>query len=142
VSGGSDEGAQGRPEHALDVGPVGPGRRRHRQQVAADAQPEAAAAVLPGNPGGRTERFGLAGTVLVTAGLGALVLGLVQVARHGWAAWASLLAAAALLLAFARRQATRPYAVVPARLLRDRAVLGGNVVGLLLGRRSGHCSTS
>lgn len=91
------------------------------------------ALVLPESRSGRGEQFDVAGALLVTAGLGAFVLGSVGVAQDGWTALPVVLVAACLLLAFARLQAVRSYALVPVRLIRNRAVLGGNLVGLTLG---------
>lgn len=92
-----------------------------------------AATVLPESPVGHAARFDVAGAVLATAGLGCLGYGLVQVAEAGWTSVPALVAAVALLLAFARLQAIRPHALIPERLIRNRNVLGGNIVGLVLG---------
>lgn len=92
--------------------------------------------VLPESRAACSERFDAAGALLVTAGLGGLVLGLVQSAEYGWTAPGALpvlFVAAGLLLAFGRLQVRRPHALVPTRLLRDPAMLGGNVTGLILG---------
>jgi EmrB/QacA subfamily drug resistance transporter len=91
---------------------------------------------LPESRAERSQRFDVAGAVLATGGLGGLVYGLVQSAEAGWTspqALPVLAVSAALLIAFARLQAVRPHALVPARLLRDPTVLGGNLVGLVLG---------
>ncbi|MEJ3653153.1 MFS transporter [Actinomycetes bacterium KLBMP 9759] len=91
---------------------------------------------LPGSRAGSAERFDVAGAVLATGGLGGLVYGLVQAAEAGWAAPLALpvvAVAAAMLIAFARLQSVRPYALVPTRLLRNPTVLGANLVGLVLG---------
>ncbi len=95
-----------------------------------------ARAVLPENRGAGTAQLDVAGAVLVTAGLVALVYGLVKAAEVGWTttpALPVLLAAAMLLGAFARRQVVRPSALIPVGLLRDPVVLAGNLIGLALG---------
>ncbi|MGW1135450.1 MFS transporter [Streptomyces griseoluteus] len=76
----------------------------------------------------------LPGALTVTLGLLAVVLGLTQAGEHGWAspyALLSLVAGAALLLAFhaVERRAAAP--LVPLGVLRKPTVAWGNVVGLL-----------
>jgi EmrB/QacA subfamily drug resistance transporter len=95
-----------------------------------------ARAVLPENRGPGTAQFDVAGAVLVTAGLVALVFGLAEAAETGWVAvptLPALLAAVVLLGVFARLQVVRPYALIPPRLLRNPVVLAGNLIGLALG---------
>ncbi len=92
-----------------------------------------AVVVLPESRAVQGERFDVAGALLVTAGLSGVVLGLVRAVQDGWTALPVLLVGACLLFAFARLQTIRPYALVPVRLVRDRAVLGGNLIGLILG---------
>ena len=92
--------------------------------------------VLPTDHVEQGQRFDLTGALLATAGLTALVYGLVETAEGGPASSSDLPALAAaplLLLVFARLQAIRAHALIPARLLRNQTVLGGNLVGLILG---------
>lgn len=92
--------------------------------------------VLPEGRSEQPERFDVAGALLATTGLVGLVYGLVQAAEAGWTsvpALPVLVVAALLLAAFARLQAVRPHALVPIRLLRNRMVVGGDAVGLVLG---------
>jgi EmrB/QacA subfamily drug resistance transporter len=92
--------------------------------------------VLPDSPPERTEPFDLAGAALATGGLSGLVFGLVHAAEAGWTsvpALPVLVVSTVALLAFARLQAVRPHALVPTRLLRNRTLLGANLVGLILG---------
>jgi hypothetical protein len=70
-----------------------------------------------------SQRFDVAGALLVTAGLVALVYGLVDAAEGGPMSLPVLVAAAALLLAFARLQAVRPHSLIPTGLLGNRTVL-------------------
>jgi EmrB/QacA subfamily drug resistance transporter len=93
-----------------------------------------ARAVLPTGRVERPEPFDVAGALLVTAGLGGLVFGLVRTAEPGPGPGLPVLVAAVAVLAwFARRRAVRSYALVPTRLLRNPSVRGGNLVGLMLG---------
>ncbi|MEV7201821.1 MFS transporter [Streptomyces griseoluteus] len=76
----------------------------------------------------------LPGALTVTLGLLAVVLGLTQAGEHGWTspyALLSLVAGAALLLAFhaVERRAAAP--LVPLGVLRKPTVAWGNAVGLL-----------
>ncbi len=83
-------------------------------------------------------RLDLAGTALVTVGLTAIVLPLVQGRQYGWPAWtiASLAAAPLVLGAFVwhqislRRRGGSP--LVDMRLFKDRAFAGGLVPQLVL----------
>lgn len=92
--------------------------------------------VLPeGRPDDRTG-FDIAGAVLGTGGLGGLVYALVAAAESGWAplpALPVLAGSVVLLVAFARLQFVRPHALLPLRLLRNRTVLGADLVGFVLG---------
>jgi EmrB/QacA subfamily drug resistance transporter len=82
-------------------------------------------------------RLDLFGTALLTAGLTAVILPLVEGRQHGWPAWtwASLAAAPALLAAFAlhsRRLARRGGApLLPAALFADRAFSAGLLTQLV-----------
>jgi predicted MFS family arabinose efflux permease len=93
----------------------------------------AARVVLPEGRSEHTARFDVAGAVLATTGLVGLVYGLVTAAESRWRSLPALLVAAVLLAVFARLQVVRPHALIPIRLLRNRTVLDGDVVGLLLG---------
>lgn len=91
--------------------------------------------VVPESRGRRT-RLDLAGTALVTAGLVALVLPLVEGQQYGWPAWTRLsLGAAPLLLAgFVAHQATRSFAgrspLLELALFRERSFAVGSATAL------------
>lgn len=91
--------------------------------------------VPDGRPAHRP-RLDLVGALLATAGLAALVYGVVRTAEHGWTSPATLLAfgaATALLVAFGwqeARRAERP--LVRLGLFAQRAVGGAHVTMLLL----------
>ncbi|MEH0844292.1 MFS transporter [Micromonospora sp. CPCC 205711] len=76
----------------------------------------------------------LLGTVLVTAGLMATVLAIVGTGEHGWTSPRTLAAAgpaAALLGAFALRQAVAATPLLPPRILRTPDLVAANLVQLL-----------
>jgi EmrB/QacA subfamily drug resistance transporter len=84
--------------------------------------------LLPGSYGAK-ERFDLAGVILVTGGVVAIVWALVRGDQSGWASaeiLSCLVGAAVLLLAFAawERRVNEP--MVPLRLFRSRAFAAGN----------------
>jgi EmrB/QacA subfamily drug resistance transporter len=89
-----------------------------------------------GAHGGRP-KLDVAGAVTVTAGLGALIYGIVGTDTHGWGSVHTLLTLAVsvvLLAAFTiiqLRVASTP--LVPFRLFRSRAVSGANLVMFLVG---------
>lgn len=92
--------------------------------------------VLPESTVTRGTRFDLAGAVLSTGGLTALIYALVRAPELGWLSvptLSMLLPAAGMLVIFARLQHVRVYALVPMRVLRDRSVLGADLVGLAYG---------
>jgi EmrB/QacA subfamily drug resistance transporter len=81
-------------------------------------------------------RFDAAGAATITAALVALVYAVVEAPRAGWAGGQTLglLALAGVLLAlFARIEARSPAPLVPLRLFRSRALVGGNLVLFALG---------
>ncbi|MGI5324702.1 MFS transporter [Actinomadura nitritigenes] len=92
---------------------------------------------LPGARTGRREPLDLAGAATGTAGLAALVYGVMHATDHGWTSPAVITPAAAGLLLLAAfllveaRFAARP--MMPPRLLRVRAVAAGNGMLLLFG---------
>ena len=93
----------------------------------------AARFLLPEAHAEQPERFDIAGALLGTAGVLGLVYGLVTGAENGW--WPALpvtLVSLVLLGAFARLQSVRPHALVPIRLLRNRTLVGADIVGLIL----------
>ncbi|WP_249644266.1 MFS transporter [Nocardia sputi] len=95
-----------------------------------------AAVVLPTGQGDRVGSIDVAGALTATGGLMALVYGLVRTTDTGWASTETLVAlgAALLLLAvFGLLQARRDDPLVPLRLLRNRTVLGADVIGLIFG---------
>ncbi|UGQ56252.1 MFS transporter [Rhodococcus pyridinivorans] len=92
--------------------------------------------VLPTGEGGRVGRIDMAGALTATGGLMALVYGLVRTTDAGWASTDTLVALGAALLlltAFGLLQARHDDPLVPLRLLRNRTVLGADVVGLIFG---------
>jgi EmrB/QacA subfamily drug resistance transporter len=78
----------------------------------------------------RHGRFDLAGAVTSTAGMTAVVLGLVEAGTAGWSApitVGSLLAGVALLGAFVRIETTAAEPILPLRILADRTRASANV---------------
>lgn len=95
-----------------------------------------ATVVLPTGEGGRVGRIDMAGALTATGGLMALVYGLVRTTDTGWASADALVAlgsALVLLAAFGLLQARRDDPLVPLPLVRNRTVLGADVVGLIFG---------
>jgi EmrB/QacA subfamily drug resistance transporter len=92
---------------------------------------------LAGTRAGQRESLDLAGAVMGTAGLAALIYGVMQSADHGWTSMLVVGPAVAgllLLVVFTvveARFATQP--TVPLRLFRIRGVAVGNVMLLLFG---------
>lgn len=92
---------------------------------------------LAGTRTGRRESLDLTGAVTGTAGLAALIYGVMQSADHGWASMqvvGPVVAGLLLLVAFTvveARFATQP--MMPLRLFRIRGVAVGNVMLLLFG---------
>ncbi|MFH0245596.1 MFS transporter [Streptomyces sp. HK10] len=92
--------------------------------------------VLPERVDAQVRQFDIAGAILGTVGLGALMYTLVSAPETGWTSpgtWLVLLVATGLLAVFAHLQRTRSNALLPLRVLRDRSVLGADLVGLLFG---------
>lgn len=92
--------------------------------------------VLPADTITHGKGFDLVGAVLGTGGVTALVYALVRSPEVGWAArptLSMLLLAVGLLVAFGWLQHVRTDALVPTRVLRDRCVLGADLVGLACG---------
>ncbi|MEU1783014.1 MFS transporter [Streptomyces abikoensis] len=86
--------------------------------------------------GGGLRRLDLPGAVTVTAGLTALVYGIVASETHAWGSpqvWGPLVAAAALLAAFVAVEARVAHPLVPLRVLRRRAVATANPVVVVIG---------
>jgi EmrB/QacA subfamily drug resistance transporter len=78
----------------------------------------------------RHGRFDLAGAITSTAGMTAVVFGLVEAGSRGWAApvtVGSLVAGAALLYLFVRIERTAPEPILPLRILADRTRASANV---------------
>ena len=78
----------------------------------------------------RHGRFDLAGAVTSTAGMTAVVLGLVEAGTAGWAApitVGSLVAGVALLGLFVRIETTAAEPILPLRILADRTRASANV---------------
>ncbi|HWV78295.1 MAG TPA: MFS transporter [Isoptericola sp.] len=90
-------------------------------------------------PAARTDASGsvdLVGALTVTAGIGALVYGVVRAPEVGWAApqtWLVLAGAAALLVLFVVSQAVRRQPLVPLRIFRTPRLGAANLAQLLLG---------
>ncbi|MFJ9804102.1 DHA2 family efflux MFS transporter permease subunit [Streptomyces wuyuanensis] len=91
---------------------------------------------LPADRGpGLREGADVAGAVLVTAGLMTGIYAVVKVEQYGWDSARTLglgATAAALLIAFAVRQATAATPLVPLRIFRSRRVTGANAVQMLM----------
>ena len=78
----------------------------------------------------RHGRFDVAGAITSTAGMTAVVFGLVEAGSRGWAApvtFGSLMAGAALLHLFVRIEKTDPEPILPLRILADRTRASANV---------------
>src|SRR3954454_10630416 len=89
---------------------------------------------LPEVPGHPTPRPDAVGALLVTAGVGALTLGLVKGGAWGWGAGATvavLASALAALAVFAARCLRHPNPLVDPALFRVRAFTGASVVALV-----------
>ncbi|GHF47467.1 MFS transporter [Streptomyces mashuensis] len=85
---------------------------------------------------GGLRRLDLPGALTVTAGLTALVYGIISAETHGWDApvvWGPLLAAVALLAGFVALEARVAHPLVPLRVLRRRTLATANVVVLAIG---------
>ncbi|MCF3107069.1 MFS transporter [Streptomyces roseoverticillatus] len=99
----------------------------------------AALALIPaGVPAGaspaRRERLDALGAVLATGGVGLLVLGVVRTEALGWGSpvtWATLAAAAVLLIAFVFTESRVAAPLLRLGLLRSRWVAGANVLVFL-----------
>ncbi|MBT1258300.1 MFS transporter [Rhodococcus erythropolis] len=92
--------------------------------------------VLPAGEGNRADRIDVAGALTVTGGVMALVYGLVRTTDKGWASTetvVALVAALVLLAVFGALQVRLDDPLVPVRLLRNRTVLGADVIGLIFG---------
>nr|WP_262505506.1 MFS transporter [Streptomyces sp. TRM68367] len=93
-------------------------------------------AVLPRNRGlGLAAGADVVGALLVTAGLMTGIYAVVQIEHNGWISAPTLgLGALSLLLlaGFVVRQATARTPLMPLRILRSRAVVGANVVQMLM----------
>ncbi|NJP69120.1 MFS transporter [Streptomyces spiramenti] len=86
---------------------------------------------LPAVSSGAAPRIDLPGAVAWAVGLFALVGGVTRAGSHGWTdagVLASLLAAAMLLAAFARRQVRTPGGLLPPRVVLDRNRAGAVLV--------------
>jgi EmrB/QacA subfamily drug resistance transporter len=93
------------------------------------------ALVMRGGLTGPRPELDLPGTAMVSAGLFALVFGLVNSETNGWATpgtWAPMAAGALLIAAFVRRQARTRHPLLPLRILKDRN-RAASLVGLLIG---------
>jgi EmrB/QacA subfamily drug resistance transporter len=85
---------------------------------------------------GNEGRFDLAGAVTITAALVALVYAVVEAPKQGWGSGQTLglLALAGVLIAlFVAVEARSDAPLVPLRVFRSRALVGGNLVLLALG---------
>ncbi|MFI9248717.1 MFS transporter [Streptomyces sp. NPDC053069] len=96
----------------------------------------AVAALVPRTAGRTAGRFDLLGTATVTLALTCLVWGLTTARGAGWTdgrVLGALVAAAALLAAFAVIELRRPNALIPPRLFATGRVAAGNLLMALLG---------
>ncbi len=85
---------------------------------------------------GSQSGFDLPGAALVTAGLAALVYGIIGVNEHGWLAGRTLglgALAVVLLLAFALEEHRTAHPLVAFDIFRNRSVSVGNILGVLVG---------
>ena len=90
--------------------------------------------VLPAVAGRREVRIDLAGAVLASAGMAALVYGLGEAGSAGWESGAvagSLAGAAVALAAFVIRQVARPDRLLPLRVVADRN-RGGALLAMIV----------
>ena len=90
--------------------------------------------VLPAVAGRREVRIDLAGAVLASAGMAALVYGLGEAGSAGWGSGAvagALAGAAVALAAFAIRQAGKPDRLLPLRVVADRN-RGGALLAMIV----------
>jgi MFS family permease len=96
----------------------------------------AAAAVVPPSAGRATGPLDLGGSLLLTGGLGALLLAIAEGTTWGWTSPAEIglaVAAVVLLGAWVLHQLRSPAPLVELRLLRHPAVLTGDVCAVVLG---------
>jgi len=92
--------------------------------------------LLPAARTGASGSVDLVGALTVTAGIGALVYGVVRAPEVGWAApqtWLVLAGAAVLLVLFVVSQAVRREPLVPLRIFRTPRLGAANLAQLLLG---------
>ncbi|GAB6937002.1 MFS transporter [Isoptericola variabilis] len=92
--------------------------------------------LLPAARTGASGSVDLVGALTVTAGIGALVYGVVRAPEVGWAApqtWLVLAGAAVLLVLFVVSQAVRRQPLVPLRIFRTPRLGAANLAQLLLG---------
>lgn len=88
-----------------------------------------------GSPGG-LRRLDLPGAVSVTAGLTALVYGIIAGETHGWtspAVWVPVAAAVVLLAAFVGIESRSAHPLVPLGILRRRTLATANLVVIAIG---------
>lgn len=93
-------------------------------------------ALLPGGRGAATGGVDVLGAVTVTLGIGAAVYGIVRAPEAGWGSattWGTLLASAALLLAFLAIQARRRDPLVRLAIFRTPNLGAANLAQFLLG---------
>ncbi|WKK26393.1 MFS transporter [Streptomyces olivoreticuli] len=86
--------------------------------------------------GGGLRRLDLPGAVSVTAGLTALVYGIISTETHGWGSptvWAPLAAGVLLLLAFLAIESKVAHPLVPLAILRRRSLATANLVVIWMG---------
>lgn len=95
-----------------------------------------ARAFLPESKDENAQGFDVAGAVLGTGGLVALVFALVRASEVGWTSTQTVLVlslAVVLLGAFAVLQSRREDSLLPTRVLRNRSVLGADLGALMVG---------
>jgi EmrB/QacA subfamily drug resistance transporter len=77
-----------------------------------------------------------AGAFSITAGLSAVVYGIVSTDSHGWGSarvFVPILAGAALIATFALIETRHSHPLVPFRLFRSRALVGANLIMIVVG---------
>lgn len=82
-----------------------------------------------------SHKLDVPGAMLITAGLGALVYGLIEAPNYGWThlrVWGSLASSVLLIAAFLFLEAKRPAPLLPLELFRSRNFSGANLLTLFL----------
>ena len=95
-----------------------------------------AALVIPASPARAPRKLDTGGALLLSVGLGALLIAVSEGGQWGWTSTRLLAAAAVTIVAFVAwvwRELHTPHPLVDLRLLRNRSVLTADVTGLIAG---------